>query len=312
MGRGDPAMAQLIKLRDYISRYEWNTYRYPSQYIRLKQENWEKLYEQWNNREEVISEELSETKKMSRFSKFKLFKRQEDGLTNVVTTHDSLPPTEEGLKQYFLDKLFPFQMRWATSTVTDVSFIDRDYQEDEHLKYFLQRFPDIYLLMYKPIFNIKNAAVDGEIILISPFGIDIIYMLEHDDEAIIMAGDDRAWKVEKNHTEKTIISPLIALKRTEHLINSILHTEHLEFPVRKMVLSRTNHIVFASEPYQTKIVGKHQYDDWFMAKRRLSSSLKGDQLKVAEALLKYCLTTSMKRPEWEDEANIFSDDREEF
>lgn len=305
-------MAQLIKLKDYISRYEWNAYRYPSQYVRLKQENWEKLYQLWLERERIIEEESADKKKTSGFSKLKSFMKQDDEPEDVITTADILPTTEMELKQYFLNKLLPFQMRWATSTVTDVSFTDKDYRYDDTLKYFLQRFPDIYLLMYYPIFNINNAPVDGEIILISPIGIEIIYLLEDSEDATIMAGDDRTWKVEKGNREETIISPLISLKRTEHIIKRILHTEQLEFPIRKLVLSRTNNIVFSSEPYQTKIIGKFQYDKWFTEKRSLRSSLKGDQLKAIEALLKYCLTTSIKRPEWEEEVNILSDDGEEY
>lgn len=305
-------MAQLIKLKDYISRYEWNAYRYPSQYIRLKQENWEKLYQLWLSRDNIIEDELTATKKTTSFSRLKSFMKQEDGLDDVITTADLLPTTESELKQYFLNKLLPFQMRWATSTVADVSFTDKDYQYDATLKYFLQRFPDIYLLMYYPIFNIKNAPVDGEIILISPIGIEVIYLLEDSEEATIMAGDDRTWKIEKGNHEKIIISPLIALKRTEHIIKRILHTEQVKFPIKKMVLSRTNNIVFSSEPYQTKIIGKFQYDKWFSEKRSLRSSLKGDQLKASEALLKYCLTTSIKRPEWQEEVSTHSDDREEY
>lgn len=308
----DKDMAQLIKLKDYISRYEWNAYRYPSQYIRLKQENWEKLYDIWLDRDNTMEKQSTTGKKTSSFTKFRPFMKQNDESEDIVTTADLLPATETELKQYFLNKLLPFQIRWATSTVTDVSFTDQDYQYDNTLKYFLQRFPDIYLLMYYPIFNIKNAPVDGEIILISPFGLDIISLLEFDEETIIMAGDDRTWKIENEYEEKTIISPLIALKRTEHIIKRILYTEQVEFPINKIVLSRTNHIVFSSEPYQTKIIGKLQHERWFKEKRELKSSLKGEQLKTIEALLKYCLTTSIKRPEWEEELSIMTDDREEY
>jgi len=44
-------MAQLIKLYDYIWRYEWNMYRYPSQYIRLKKDKWKDLHNDWIDRE---------------------------------------------------------------------------------------------------------------------------------------------------------------------------------------------------------------------------------------------------------------------
>src|SRR5690625_3594842 len=46
-------MAQLIKLRDYISRYETNPFHYPTQFIRLKQENWRKLVKAWQEENEA-------------------------------------------------------------------------------------------------------------------------------------------------------------------------------------------------------------------------------------------------------------------
>lgn len=306
-------MAQLIKLKDYISRYEWNAYRYPSQYIRLKQEKWETLYHLWLEREKE-NEQTPTTNNNRRFnlSTFRSFMKQSDEPEDLVTSADLLPETELELRQYFLNQLLPFQIRWATSTVTDVSFTDKDYQFDDTLKYFLQRFPDIYLVMYYPIFNIKNAPVDGEIILIGPFGIEVICLLEFNQDAIILAGDDRTWNVKIDHKEERIISPLISLKRTEHMMKSILHTEGVNFPIQKIVLSRSNLIAFSSEPYQIKIIDKNQHDQWFQEKRAVKSSLKGDQLKVIEALLKYCLTTSTKRPEWEENVSELMDDSGEF
>ncbi len=56
-------MAQLVKLYDYISRYEWNTYRYPTQFIRLKQENWKKLYNRWVDKHEIKANESEEIPK---------------------------------------------------------------------------------------------------------------------------------------------------------------------------------------------------------------------------------------------------------
>ena len=40
-------MAQLIKLQDYVSRYESDLSRYPSQFVRIKKQQWEKLKSAW-------------------------------------------------------------------------------------------------------------------------------------------------------------------------------------------------------------------------------------------------------------------------
>lgn len=41
-------MAQLIKMQDYISRYEQDIYRYPTQFARLKKQQWDKLKAAYN------------------------------------------------------------------------------------------------------------------------------------------------------------------------------------------------------------------------------------------------------------------------
>ena len=41
-------MGQLIKLQDYISRYELDIYKYPARFIRLKRKQWE-LYKKNGN-----------------------------------------------------------------------------------------------------------------------------------------------------------------------------------------------------------------------------------------------------------------------
>lgn len=299
-------MAQLIKLKDYVSRYEWNAYRYPSQYIRLKQENWSKLYDLWLSYD-AVDEEVEEVSEQTTFSRLKSFFKKDQPSDDKEKVHmrDLLPNTEEQLRHYFLDKLFPFQLKWATSTVTDVSFVDKTYNHDPTLKYFLQRFPDIYLIMYYPVFNLKNAPVESEIIFISPHQIEVINLLEKDDSSIFMASDERMWTVETNYVQTKTLSPLIALRRTEQIINSLLNMANIQFPVTKTVLSRTNDIIFSSEPYNTNIVGKGQYDKWFETKRQLSSPLKNTQLKVIEVLLKHCLSHSVRRPEWEEEDEPF-------
>lgn len=301
-------IAQLIKLQDYITRYDWDTYRYPSQYIRLKRENWNKLHEKWSQPVQVKKEILAPLEKESRFAKWKgkVTKRKELPKEGEIQENEiELPKTEQGLKQYFLDEMLKFQLKWATSTVTDTSFMNKRYKDDSKLRYFLQRFPDTYLVMYYPVFTIKKAPIDAEVILISPIGIEIIYLMEEQPSSVIIAGDERTWTIEFDHRQTKRLSPLIALKRTEQIVKSILNKHDIEFDVRKTILSKTNNIVFLSEPYNTKIIGTNEYDNWLLQKRKLNAPLKSTQLKASEVLLKHCQTTSVRRPEWENDSNSF-------
>lgn len=310
-------IAQLIKLQDYISRYEWDTFRYPSQYIRLKKDHWKKLYDIWEDPEAYIEQESTKEEENQSSStpfyklKGKWKRTKELQITQQETgqkenLYVNLPDTEAELKQYFLNRLFHFQMKWASSTVTKKSYVNAEYYRDPLLKYLLQRFPDTYLVMYLPIFMIKKAPIETEILLISPIGIEIIHFVEKSVDTVIMAGDERTWTLKQKNEHSKLLNPLIALKRTEKLINSLLSAHSIDFPIHKTVLSRTNSIVFATEAYNTKIIGQENFDEWFEEKRKLTSPLKNVQLKAAEALLKHCQTTSVRRPEWEEDTAMES------
>lgn len=211
------------------------------------------------------------------------------------------PKTKEGLIQYFLDQLFPFQLKWASSTISHVSYTDQKFDYDPTLRFFLQRFPDIYLVMYHPIFNIKKAPIEGEIILISPFEIEIIVLMNEasSSNATIITSDERSWTIETEHDTRKVISPLISLKRTEQIVKSILNTRDVHMTINKTVLSQTSDFLYVAEPYKTSLIGKREFNEWFEQKRKLTSPLKSEQLKAVEALLNYCQTSAVRRPEWE-------------
>lgn len=296
-------MAQLIKLRDCISRYETNPYHYPTQFIRLKQENWRMLNKAWHqeNEEEVLEnhdrEEEAE-KDRFRWNPFRKNKRQAE---EKVIFKRNLPRSKDQLRQYFLNKLYPFQLKWATSTLTQVSYTEKDYFFDQDLKFLLQHFPDIYFVMYYPIFNVKRAPIDVDILMISPVEIEIIRIIHRDPDEIITVTDERSWTVQGRRREEKILSPVIGLKRSERIIESILQANKLSYRIRKTVISRDAALVYLTKPYNVTLVGPENYEAWYDEKRHLSSSLKGEQLKVMETLLNHCLTNSVRRPEWERE-----------
>jgi hypothetical protein len=297
-------MAQVVKIKDYISRYETNIYHYPGQFIRLKNENWKKVVHLWemqgqkNNQREDAAQEEPNLLKWKRF-----FKRKEE--TDEVDIEEDksivhLPESKQQLKQYFLDTLLPFQLKWASTTISNMSFIDRSYEHNPDFKYFLQRFPDTYLIFYYPIFRLKNTPIDADILFVSPVGIEIIHLLDFKHKNIeIITKDDRTWYLEENRVQQRILSPMLSLKRTEQVVKSILNFHDIDFPITKVVLSRKHRMQFQMEPYHTRFVGSDEHEQWFQEKRKLVSPLKHQQLKVCEALLKHSLTTAVKRPEWE-------------
>lgn len=312
-------MAQLIKLQDYISRYEWDTYRYPTQYIRQKKEQWERFYSEWLN--PSLKEETEETQAEAEEVKDKnslLQKWKERFIKPPVVVEDltpdeeivkrnkplvKLPDTEEELKQVFLDRILEVQMKWASSTVSQVSVVDSSYYNDPLLRFLLQRFPDTYLVMYRPIFEVKQASVETDIILITPIGVEILSFVELDTDEVIMAGDERTWTITAKNNEEPgrLVNPLISLKRSEKWLERFLKEENIDIPIKKTVISRINRILYATAPYQTEIIDKLSFPEWFQEKRSIHLPLKKRQLSVAESLLRNSLSHSFPRPEWEAE-----------
>ncbi|WP_163101180.1 NERD domain-containing protein [Peribacillus alkalitolerans] len=328
-------MGQLIKMQDYISRYEQNIFHYPTQYVRLKKQQWSKLHqayldgtiqETFRLQNEVTKNEwLIEDEKVGVFGKLKkMFSRTEDeekieeidiekkdGDENDLVDSEwnmvipSSPKNLEELKVSFLNQLLRFQMKWASSTIRERSYVDGRYIWDEKLKFFLQRFPDNFLLLYHPVFLIKNAPVEAEVILMSPTDAWCISFLEEEDDAVFHGlSNDKFW-TKKHHLyqDKKLLSPLLSLNRMEKIVSKIFSLYDVSFPVKKVVLSRNGYIDFPDAPYDLQILDKRGFPEWFEKMRNHSSPLKHQQLKGAEALLEYCQTTSVLRLEWEEERN---------
>src|SRR5699024_1575291 len=140
----------------------------------------------------------------------------------IEYAEEALPLTETELKKSFLDSIYQFQLNWASTTISEMSFLDRVYYDDLVLKYFLQRFPDTYLFMYKPMFKLKKTIVDADLMMITPLGIYIIKLVEHSSDRLIVVGDDRSWFIEQSNVQEKFLSPMLSLNRTAKIVASIL------------------------------------------------------------------------------------------
>lgn len=317
-------MGQLIKLQDYISRYEMDVYRYPSQYIRLKKQHWQRVKTAWENNEfhllQIDHNEGTKTdwfeddrKRRSLKNLFSLKKRHEkitqehDEATKLTDENEEFnptfhlkPETLDDLKVLFLEKLFHFQMRWASSTIREKSYIDKFFYRDADLKYFLQRFPDTFLVLYKPILLLKSAPVEMEVILITPTSTFCITLLEGDQDSVFLGSKERFWVEKKKDGEKKVLNPLLSLRRMEKVVNKLFQHHDVEMPIKKVVLNRTGYFDYPSPPYDVEFIEKRNYENWFQALRNLTSPLKHIQLKAAQALLIHSQTTCVKRLDWEE------------
>ncbi|MBO1513190.1 NERD domain-containing protein [Metabacillus bambusae] len=320
-------MAQLIKLYDYISRYELNAYRYSSQFIRLKKQQWDKVSRAWESdtfysvmkvSESPALQHEDETEKRSIFKKIKnRFSKEElespviKPLINDAILADedlqfqftTIPKTIDDLKHLFLDYIFRFQVRWASSTLREISSVEKSVYRDRVLKYFVQRIPDQYLLLYRPVFQLKNAPVELDLIMIGTTEVYCITLVEQLDETVFTGSKEKFWVARKGNHEKKMLSPLLSLNRTGTVVEKLISAQQVDIPVKKLMISRNGYIDYPFAPYDITILDKRTYDEWFQRLRKSSAPLKHTQLKAAQVLLSHCLTNSYYRKEWDEESS---------
>ncbi len=313
-------MAQLIKLQDYISRYEQNIFVYSSRFVTLKKKNWKRFY--FSRKKAGFAQasgldfdfsESREKSKVSLFRKMANFCRRKRGGTEPASPahfppgHEETsrsvfnrnrPVQDDELKRRFLDEIFPLQLKWASATLTEMSFVDNRFYRDPLLKYFLQRFPDNFFVLYKPVFMVKTAPVETESILITPTDVWCLSFLEYEDNAVYFCTADRFWLKKVGRREENVLNPLPALNRTEKIVKNILEKHASDLSIHKVVLSRNGYFDILFAPPGTRFIDKKQYESWFQTMRAHSSPVKHAQLAAARALLEHCRTQAVPRPEW--------------
>lgn len=310
-------MAQLVKLLDYISRYEHDLSRYPTQFIRLKKYQWDRMKRLWENGEDLTEwkreqeEEIAETQEERWFSPLlRLFRKNKNtpDLDQVVEQETEKedefgftpniiynPKDLQQLRKLYLDQLFHFQIKWASSTLLDKSRVDPRYMRDPLLRSFAQELPDSFLLFYYPIVVVKKAPVELDILLVTPVECLCITVLEREDVAAFIGGGDKFWVKKHGDQESKVLNPFIALNRMEKIVSGIFKANDIDFPIKKYVISRNGYIDYPGSAYDVQIIDRRNYVDWFDAIKKMSVPLKHTQFKAAQAILDIGQTTAMSQ-----------------
>ncbi|QCR33298.1 nuclease-related domain-containing protein [Lysinibacillus sp. SGAir0095] len=323
-------MAQLVKLQDYISRYQIDLSRYPTQFVRLKKIQWDRVKQQWVSGEELPpweqmqeQEDVKESKKtISFFDKFKIKKNakqmdelEEVEITNELINHEDEIPEEEStlffepniiykpntieeLKKVFLDQFFHFQIKWASSTIREKSYVDPKFLRDSLLRSILQSFPDSFLVFYYPIIKVKKAPVELDIVLLTPTECICITVVEQENQAVFVGEGDRFWTKKFGKTSQKILNPLIQLNRMESLISKIFTENDVEIPIRKVLLSRNGYFDYPGTVFNVQFIDKREFSNWMKQLRHYSSPMKHMQIRAAKVLLQMVQTTSFNRDIW--------------
>nr|WP_106780511.1 nuclease-related domain-containing protein [Lysinibacillus timonensis] len=320
-------MAQLLKLQDYISRYQIDLNRYPAQFIRMKKNGWERVKQEWEAGELVdkwnqfeIKEELKQEQK-ERFSVFKkIFKKREkeyelfedenndtnDDLNNDLADGTTLffepnivfsPQSIEELKRIFLDQFFHFQIKWASSTLKERSFVDPKFLRDSFLRTVLQKLPDNYLVFYYPVIKVKNAPVELDIMILTPLECLCITIVEHENHAVYVGNSERErfWSMKVGDFERKVLNPLIQLNRMESVITQLFAQNDVNIPIKKILLTRNGYFDYPGALFNVQFIDKREYPTWIDGLRQSTSPMKHMQILAAKTILNSVQTTSFNR-----------------
>lgn len=218
------------------------------------------------------------------------------------------PNSREQLRQLYLDQLFHFQIKWASSTLMDKSRVAPKYMRDSLLRSFLQDLPDSYLLFYEPIIKLQKAPVELDIILITPVECMCIKVIEAEDMAAFTDEDNRFWLKRIGDDEVKVLNPLISLNRMSKIVAQLFKEKDIEFPIKKYLISRNGYIDYPSGGFDLEIIDRRSYEEWFQSIKRMSTPLKFTQFRAAQSILDVGQTTAMSRLLNEED---FEEDEEE-
>lgn len=244
-------MAQLIKLRHFISRYELDIFRYTSRFQRIKRQ--------------YLQKQKSTTRK------------------SVGQAHAA-------------EEIFRFQLKWAHSTLKRTSPEGERYEHDKLLKYFLQTFPDNYLLMYHPVFIVHDATCELDLIFISPLEIECVTFVCAKEEAVYTGGSEHFWR-EAGEGSRRLINPLISSNRTYQVVAGVLQREKIDYPMRQTIVSPRAYLEYQGAIEGIRWVDRRSFRAWTARKTQLRLPMKYRQLQTAKHLLAHCETVSELREE---------------
>lgn len=325
-----------MKIQDYVSRYQIDLARYPTQFVRLKKSQWDRVKRQW-----ILGEEITEwqhddddtasasveDKKRFAFIKKIFSGRQKDtvedieqvDVTNDLMDDKDVIPEEETtltfepkivyapqsiheLKRMFKDQFFHFQMKWASSTLREKSYVDPRFMRDTLLRTLLLNLPDNYLVFYYPILKVKKAPIELDVVLMSPTECICVTVLEAENQAVYVGNSERFWLKKVGTKDSKILNPTINLSRMESVVTQLFKQDGVNMPIRKVILTRNGYFDYPGAPYNVELVDHRNYGEWLDQLTKSSSPMKHMQIRAAQTILNNVQTTSFNRDIWQQAA----------
>ncbi|GKV69533.1 hypothetical protein NCCP2716_20310 [Sporosarcina sp. NCCP-2716] len=323
-------MAQLVKMLDYVSRYEQDLSRYTTQFIRLKRSQWERMKRQWDHgvdlagwqhdeaedgQAETAAAAAESPERGNRFftlSRFLPFRKAEAEPDTIAAAADleaaaaeeklqftpnftTQPRSVQQLRKLYIDQLFHFQLKWASSTLTEWSNVDGKYMRDKLLRELLGSLPDSFLVFYYPVLKLKKAPVELELLILTPVECLCITVLNGRDGSVFAGSGDRFWVEKIGDRESKILNPTISLNRMAKIVSSLFAADGIDFPIRKVLLTKDSYLDFPNGAADMQQVDRRDYPKWFDKMKKLSVPMKSKQFKAAQTIFNVCQTTAASR-----------------
>lgn len=304
-------MAHLVKLEDYISRYENDIHEYPSQFIRLKRERWKRLHRLWAKANQRVGNGLNmeedwfavENKDAIQQALQKLSRNHKKEQREPVKTNSGLDAEYEhligksraSLHAFFYYKLLQSQLRWASSSSSEVSVVDSNYRYDSRLREILRMLPDNYMVFYYPVFKIQQADIQMDVLLLSPSELYCVTYVEAPVNTLFEVSSHRFWREFRSQNEHKRLNPLLAVKRMEDVARSIFQHNNVDLTVKKAVLFPDAFIDDSGYAGNAELLDHRAYEQWLGRISKPISPMKKEQFHAAKALLSKCKTKSISR-----------------
>lgn len=252
-------LAQLIKLQDYVSRYEQHLTKYTNHYLRLKKRRWE------------------------------------DYIADLATDGPVSDHVLATRRSQFLNDIFRHQLVWASSTVFQKSLLSDRYEHDQQLQFLTAKLPDSYLLFYETIFQIEHALIEVEAIVVTPTKIYCLAFLDEQENDIYQARSDRYWIRLRDGKETTIVSPLLSLQRSETIIRRLVRSLATPLPIEKVIVVKSGYVEGFQASSRMDCHDRRTFNEWMRRFVNDPSPIKHEQMKVTRILLDHVKTESVYR-----------------
>lgn len=293
---GGGAVAHIIRISDYTSRYQTDIQRYSSQFTRMKKERWHYMQESWKREfAETIRLEYEDLSESSAIAE--VWSKAVNKVRNWTTgIHEQKNEKEreyeafQQTKQVFRNETFEKQLLWAG--IPDEDPLNQemiiDWKHDEWLKQLGIELPDNCFLFYKPVLYVKKAEIELDTILITPTEIICLTCLDGEELSVFEVSSDRYWIEYVNQERRKRLSPIPALERMERVIGNILSQHDRSMPIRSVVIATNSIIDHRTIGMKVDFLDKRTFSDWKLKLVQSNVPLKHQQVKACETLLQYC------------------------